>query len=74
MTLCVSTKGRTEFMYMCAMQAQYIFIHDALEELITCGKTEISVTDLRIAMNRLSTTQPTTNLTGFEQQFQACIS
>ena len=53
------------------LQAQYIFIHDALEELITCGKTQISVGDLRIAMNRLSNIIPNTNITGFQEQFQA---
>ena len=60
-------------MYMSYVKAQYIFIHDALEELITCGKNEISVADLRIAMNRLSTAHPDTCISGFQQQFQVCI-
>ena len=57
----------------CNFQAQYIFIHDALEELITCGNTEISAVDLRIAMNRLKNNAPGTYITQFQQQFEVCI-
>ena len=59
----------TTCVFMC-MQAQFIFIHDALEELITCGKTEIAVSDLRIAIKRLCAAHPDTQVTGFQQQFQ----
>ena len=53
-------------------QAQYIFIHDALEELITCGETSIQAQELRTALNLLHKVNPNTATTGFEEQFQVC--
>lgn len=35
------------------IQAQYSFIHDALEEFITCGDTSIAVTNIRVVMVNL---------------------
>ena len=52
------------------MQPQYIFIHDALDELITCGETDISATGLRVKVNRLRKTIPGKVITGFAEQFQ----
>ena len=52
------------------MQPQYIFIHDALDELITCGETDILATGLTVKVNRLRKTIPGKGITGFAEQFQ----
>ena len=54
------------------MQAQYIFIHDALE-LITCGETDILAAGLRVKVNRLRKVVPGKGITGFAEQFQVEI-
>ena len=58
---------------VCTLQAQYIFIHDALDELITCGETDISAAGLRVKVNRLRKTIPGKGITGFAEQFQVDI-
>ena len=65
--------GTSVKLFTFVLQAQYTFNHDALEELITCGKTEISAVNLRIAMNRLSAPDQTTGLTGFQKQFEVLV-
>jgi len=55
------------------LQEQYTFIHDAILESITCGNTQISASNLQIRVNKLKQRDGTTNLTGFEQQFKACL-
>ena len=49
-----------------------MFIHDALEELITCGETSIQAPQLREAINALTMVDPNTAVTGFEEQFNVC--
>ena len=56
------------------MQPQYIFIHDALDELITCGETDIKAAGLRVKVNRLRKTIPGKGITGFAKQFQVDIN
>ena len=56
------------------MQPQYIFIHDALDELITCGETDILATGLTVKVNRLRKTIPGKGITGFAEQFQVDIN
>ena len=56
------------------MQPQYIFIHDALDELITCGETDIPAAGLRVKVNRLKKTIPGKGITGFAEQFQVEIT
>ena len=46
-----------------------MFIHDALNELILCGETEITATDIRIVIGRLGRRKPQ-NVTGYQEQFQ----
>lgn len=53
------------------MQAQYSFIHDALEEFITCGDTSIAVTNLRVTMVNLSKRDGAS--TGYNTQFEVRI-
>ena len=39
-------------------QAQYVFIHDALVEYVTCGNTEFSVRELPEKLRILNTVDP----------------
>ncbi len=52
------------------LQRQYVFIHDALSELVTCGQTEIAAGDLRIATNKLSKMVNGREVTGYQRQFE----
>ena len=56
-------------LYLCP-QAQYVFIHDALNEYITCGETEITASNLRAKFTYLSKQIPGKGITGFMNQFQ----
>jgi protein tyrosine phosphatase len=49
---------------------QYVFIHDALCELITCGETDIAAPALKVKIQRLSKVIPGKGVTGFQEQFQ----
>ena len=49
------------------MQAQYNFIHDALNELILCGDTEITAPNMRIVISRLNKTKD--GESGYNKQF-----
>lgn len=51
-------------------QEQYVFIHDAVLEWLTCGDTQIVPTNLRMELARLDTVSPDTNITGYQQQFK----
>ena len=59
--------------FLCMVyQEQYIFIHDAILEAMTCGDTQINASDLRRSIQKLGQRDPETRLTGFESQFKAC--
>ena len=62
-------------MCVCCVQAQYVFIHDALSELVVCGETEVAAADIRININHLKrhVTGDTTT-TRFQKQFQVSLS
>ena len=51
-------------------QDQYMFIHDAILESVTCGDTQISAGDLRRQIQRMSQVAQGKNCTGFQYQFQ----
>ena len=53
------------------LQEQYIFIHDAILEAITCGDTQIVAGNLGRRMDKLSRRDPDTHLTGYDTQFMA---
>ena len=53
-----------------SVQTQYVFIHNALDELITCGETEIAAANMRITIGRLGRTLPSREITGFQQQYE----
>ena len=52
------------------IQSQYIFIHNALDELFTCGETEIEATNMRVAVSRLNRTVQSGAGTGFQKQYE----
>lgn len=52
------------------LQAQYSFIHDALDEFLTCGDTSIAVTNIRVAMVNLSKHEEGSLATGYHAQFE----
>ena len=51
-------------------QVQYVFIHDALDELITCGETEIAAANIRIVIGKLKRNIDHNNTTGFQAQYE----
>ena len=50
------------------LQAQYVFIHDAILEALVCGETQISVMNFRLTWNKLSKPNKETGMTGLECQ------
>ena len=50
-------------------QAQYVFIHDALLEAITCGVTEVEAKDLGVRIRELRQVDPETGYTYLENEF-----
>ncbi len=62
---CLSSDG-----HLACVQDQYIFIHDAVLESLSCGDTQIPAGDLVRAIQRLSEKDAHTGKTGYETQFQ----
>ena len=56
------------------IQNQYVFIHDALNELVNCGDTEINPINMRIVIGKLSRTVEGQNISGFQKQFEVSDS
>ena len=52
----------------CQKQDQYIFIHDAILESVTCGDTQIETNNLRVAMRKLKEYTQSGG-SGYAQQF-----
>ena len=50
-------------------QDQFIFIHDAIFESVTCGDTQIVPTNLRSTIQKLKKTDSHTGKTEFYKQF-----
>ena len=50
-----------------------MFIHDALNELITCGDTEIAAMNIRMRVGGLHKIKPGgEHVSGFNYQYQVC--
>ena len=47
-----------------------MFIHDALDELITCGDTDITVQALKSKIDQMHKIIPGKGVSGFDSQFQ----
>ncbi len=53
------------------VQTQYVFIHDAMNELVNSGDTEIAAVNMRITIGKLSrTVEGRENIAGFQKQFE----
>ena len=57
-------------LYLMSLQDQYIFIHDAVLESLSCGDTQIQAGDLVKAIQKLREKDEVTQRTGYETQFQ----
>ena len=51
-------------------QAQFVFIHDAVLESVTCGDTQISAVNLRVEIKKLNEFDSKSSKTGYENQFK----
>ena len=56
--------------YCYPTQDQFMFIHDAILESVTCGDTQIAATNLRSSLNRMKKKDPLNQLNAFQHQFQ----
>ncbi|XP_065904655.1 receptor-type tyrosine-protein phosphatase alpha-like isoform X2 [Dysidea avara] len=65
--VCVHVRAYTDV--FTTPQTQYTFIHNALEELITCGETAFNVQDMVTRVNRLNSVVAGKGMTGFKEQF-----
>ncbi len=51
-----------------------MFIHNALDELVICGDTELAAVNMRITISKLSrTVKGSENISGFQKLFEVCI-
>ena len=59
-----------------SLQAQYVFIHDSLSELVVCGKTDVAAGNIRIRMIQLQKPVPgdPSGVIGFQKQFEVISS
>ncbi|XP_027042748.1 receptor-type tyrosine-protein phosphatase epsilon-like [Pocillopora damicornis] len=56
--------------HMVQKDDQYVFLHQAVVEALTCGNTEIAPQDLRISINKLSRAASPSKNTGFGAEFK----
>jgi netrin-G3 ligand len=64
------TAMRSNRTFMVQTMDQYIFIHDAIDELIVCGDTSIPSSNMRIKVNKMHKQLPGKDATVFEHQFE----
>ena len=57
-------------MFCLDSKGQYIFVHLAVYEALSCGNTEIEAHKLNTALKNLSTVDKHKNKTGFVMEFQ----
>ena len=51
------------------LQDQYVFIHDALCDYLTCGDTSVPAHKLKAAIATFMRVNKKTKMTGFQEQF-----
>ncbi|XP_052776376.1 tyrosine-protein phosphatase Lar-like isoform X3 [Mya arenaria] len=61
---------RAQRNYMVQTEDQYIFIHDALLEAVTCGNTEVPARSLSPHIQKLMQPDPGETVTGMELEFK----
>ncbi|KAL3869070.1 hypothetical protein ACJMK2_041796, partial [Sinanodonta woodiana] len=61
---------RAQRNYMVQTEDQYIFIHDALLEAVTCGNTEVPARNLSAHIQKLMQPEPGEAVTGMELEFK----
>jgi len=68
------TLMRAQRNYMVQTEDQYIFIHDALLEAVTCGNTEVPARNLYAYIQKLTQIETGENVTGMELEFKVLES
>ncbi|CRK99959.1 CLUMA_CG013255, isoform B [Clunio marinus] len=61
---------RAQRNYMVQTEEQYIYIHDALNEAVICGNTEVAATELHTHIQKLMQMEPSENITSMEMEFK----
>ncbi|XP_056613854.1 receptor-type tyrosine-protein phosphatase S-like isoform X15 [Triplophysa dalaica] len=64
------TLMRAQRNYMVQTEDQYVFIHDALQEAVTCGTTEVPARNLYAYIQKLAQIESGENVTGMELEFK----
>ncbi|XP_010886090.1 receptor-type tyrosine-protein phosphatase delta isoform X34 [Esox lucius] len=64
------TLMRAQRNYMVQTEDQYVFIHDALQEAVTCGTTEVPARNLYAYIQKLTAVEGGENVTGMELEFK----
>ncbi|CAM4529949.1 unnamed protein product [Leuciscus chuanchicus] len=64
------TLMRAQRNYMVQTEDQYVFIHDALQEAVTCGTTEVPARNLFAYIQKLTQIESGDNVTGMELEFK----
>uniref|UniRef100_A0A1A8CI91 Receptor-type tyrosine-protein phosphatase S n=5 Tax=Nothobranchius TaxID=28779 RepID=A0A1A8CI91_NOTKA len=64
------TLMRAQRNYMVQTEDQYVFIHDALQEAVNCGTTEVPARNLYAYIQKLTQTEGGENVTGMELEFK----
>ncbi|CAJ0966240.1 unnamed protein product, partial [Ranitomeya imitator] len=68
------TLMRAQRNYMVQTEDQYIFIHDALLEAVTCGNTEVPARNLYAYIQKLTQIESGENVTGMELEFKFLLN
>lgn len=68
------TLMRAQRNYMVQTEDQYVFIHDALLEAVTCGNTEVPARNLYAYIQKLTQIETGENVTGMELEFKVLMS
>ncbi|XP_070293982.1 receptor-type tyrosine-protein phosphatase delta-like isoform X17 [Salvelinus sp. IW2-2015] len=64
------TLMRAQRNYMVQTEDQYVFIHDALQEAVTCGTTEVPARNLYAYIQKLTGIEGGENVSGMELEFK----
>lgn len=67
------TLMRAQRNYMVQTEDQYVFIHDALQEAVNCGTTEVPARNLYAYIQKLTQIEGGENVTGMELEFKVQI-